>query len=261
MMMLRSSVRCGIRTTRYFASSAVKLPSSDTIFIDGKYCGASDGSRMPVHSPATGAELTSIANGTESDVDRAVQAARASYEARSDYALSWKALTFLTLLQGVWGRGKTTVEERCAVLSEISKRPPPCFRAQVCVRETVVESASPIALARLSDPDTLKLFAQARHFGDAACRVAYLSCSMSCSTIVQRVGHIFLQRRVDMSTAAMHYGRQGSAGIIVLCCLVSPCIRLSPHCACGTPCSDMLLVHRIPPAHGARWSPRTVASP
>jgi len=70
---------------------------------------------MPVHSPATGAELTSIANGTESDVDRAVQAARASYE-------------------GVWGRGKTTVEERCAVLSEISKR--------------------------LSDPDTLELFAQ-----------------------------------------------------------------------------------------------------
>src|SRR4029453_12222522 len=58
---------------------AVKLPPR-SLFIDGRWQDASDGSRMDVIAPATGAKLTDVAKATTDDVDAAVAAARTAFD-------------------------------------------------------------------------------------------------------------------------------------------------------------------------------------
>jgi len=53
----------------------------DELFIDGAWRTAAEGGRFPTLAPATGATLTEVAEGTSSDVDAAVSAARAAFEA------------------------------------------------------------------------------------------------------------------------------------------------------------------------------------
>ena len=58
---------------------AVTLPPG-SLFIGGQWRDASDGGRMDVFAPATGAKLTDVAKATLDDVDAAVAAARAAFD-------------------------------------------------------------------------------------------------------------------------------------------------------------------------------------
>ncbi|KAL4249272.1 Aldehyde/histidinol dehydrogenase [Pleurotus pulmonarius] len=50
------------------------------LFIDGKFCDGSNDTMMDVLNPTTGKLITKIAQGTASDVDVAVKAARKAFE-------------------------------------------------------------------------------------------------------------------------------------------------------------------------------------
>ena len=50
------------------------------LWINNEFVDAADGTTFATENPATGAELAQIAHGKAADVDRAVAAARASYE-------------------------------------------------------------------------------------------------------------------------------------------------------------------------------------
>jgi len=50
-------------------------------FIDGEFAAAADGATDAVLNPATGEEIAQVASSTQADVDRAVKAARAAFEA------------------------------------------------------------------------------------------------------------------------------------------------------------------------------------
>lgn len=59
-------------------ASAITLPGR--AFIDGAYCDASDGDTFDTINPATGERLGVVAHCTAADVDRAVAAARRSFD-------------------------------------------------------------------------------------------------------------------------------------------------------------------------------------
>jgi betaine-aldehyde dehydrogenase len=50
-------------------------------FIDGEFVAAAEGATDPVVNPATGEEIAQVASSTQADVDRAVAAARAAFDA------------------------------------------------------------------------------------------------------------------------------------------------------------------------------------
>src|SRR5512146_1155710 len=50
------------------------------LFIGGAWVPAADGGTAPVHDPSTGQEITTVAAGGATDVDRAVRAARAAFD-------------------------------------------------------------------------------------------------------------------------------------------------------------------------------------
>ena len=52
------------------------------LFIDGKYEDAASGKTSPVMNPATGEQLTTVPDADAEDVDRAVRAARRTFESR-----------------------------------------------------------------------------------------------------------------------------------------------------------------------------------
>ena len=62
------------RTER--ARRLFEAPAGLSMLIDGEWCAAADGATLPTHDPATGRVLAYIPDATESDVDRAVGAAR-----------------------------------------------------------------------------------------------------------------------------------------------------------------------------------------
>ena len=76
----------------------LKLKDKYQLFIDGKWCDASDGAILKSYCPATGEYLSSFADATVSDVDKAVKAARRAFS-------SWS---------------KTTVKERADILNKIA---------------------------------------------------------------------------------------------------------------------------------------------
>ncbi|MCR4942445.1 MAG: aldehyde dehydrogenase family protein [Campylobacter sp.] len=57
-----------------------KLQSSYDLFINGAFVQAENGERLDVFNPATGKKLTTIANASKKDVDKAVKAARKAFE-------------------------------------------------------------------------------------------------------------------------------------------------------------------------------------
>ena len=57
-------------------SAAVLAEVPQDLFLAGKWAPASGGRRMPVFNPATGAELTEVADADEDDARVAVEAAR-----------------------------------------------------------------------------------------------------------------------------------------------------------------------------------------
>ncbi len=62
------------------SSDYIKLPPRHELFIDGKFVAPSTGKYFETINPATEAKLSEIALGSESDVDKAVKAARRAYE-------------------------------------------------------------------------------------------------------------------------------------------------------------------------------------
>ncbi|MEB7502534.1 aldehyde dehydrogenase [Leclercia pneumoniae] len=59
------------------------LPLANNAFINGRFVAASAGKRLPTHNPATGEQITDIAACDVDDVNAAVSAARAAFEAGS----------------------------------------------------------------------------------------------------------------------------------------------------------------------------------
>lgn len=57
-------------------------------FIDGEWADAADGRRIPVENPATGETICEVACGGPADIDRAVAAARRSFEDRALQAMN-----------------------------------------------------------------------------------------------------------------------------------------------------------------------------
>jgi acyl-CoA reductase-like NAD-dependent aldehyde dehydrogenase len=68
-------------TAAHFRDAASRLTLPTQAFIDGAFCAASDGRTFANLNPGTGAALGGVAHCTGTDVDRAVAAARRSFEA------------------------------------------------------------------------------------------------------------------------------------------------------------------------------------
>ena len=56
-----------------------------SLFIDDDWVDAADERTIPVHNPATGQEIGSVAHATASDLDRALAAAQRGFEIWRDY--------------------------------------------------------------------------------------------------------------------------------------------------------------------------------
>ena len=56
------------------------ISSPKQMLIDGKWVNAASGKTFPVYNPATGGEITQVAEGDKEDIERAVTAARNSFE-------------------------------------------------------------------------------------------------------------------------------------------------------------------------------------
>src|SRR5690349_9117951 len=69
------------RSSRMTAAEAIRCLPPPRHFIEGKYVEASGGTGIEVRSPASGELLTTVPDATRHDIDRAVGAARASFEA------------------------------------------------------------------------------------------------------------------------------------------------------------------------------------
>ncbi|AHV91922.1 aldehyde dehydrogenase family protein [Bordetella holmesii ATCC 51541] len=70
-----------LHDTAYWHARAASLTISGQAYIDGSYCNAADGATFAAHSPIDGRLLANIAACGQADVDRAVAAARRSFEA------------------------------------------------------------------------------------------------------------------------------------------------------------------------------------
>lgn len=74
-----------MRTYSDWQAMASSLEVRDRLFIDGVFVPASDGRTFETRNPATGAVLANVSRGTGIDIDRAVTAARESFE-RGDWS-------------------------------------------------------------------------------------------------------------------------------------------------------------------------------
>jgi acyl-CoA reductase-like NAD-dependent aldehyde dehydrogenase len=80
---------------------AIKGLQNGKLFIDGKYEDAKSGRTIPVMNPATGEQLTSVPDASEEDVDRAVRAARRSFESRA-----WRGINASKRERIIWRIGE-----------------------------------------------------------------------------------------------------------------------------------------------------------
>ena len=62
------------------------------LYIDGKWVDASDGGTLDVYCPANGEQLSTIADATKEDVDRAVDAAWKAFETWSKTSKAERAI-------------------------------------------------------------------------------------------------------------------------------------------------------------------------
>lgn len=68
------------KTYQDWQALATKIELPTDLFINGSYCAAIQGARFSKYNPATGRILGEVAQGTEKDIEAAVQAARAAFE-------------------------------------------------------------------------------------------------------------------------------------------------------------------------------------
>lgn len=59
---------------------SARLQQSQPMLIDGQWCQASHGETLPVFNPSSAEQISELANGSLQDVDRAVAAARTSFD-------------------------------------------------------------------------------------------------------------------------------------------------------------------------------------
>lgn len=64
---------------RMYSTPSFTLPPA-SLFINGQFVDAENGSTLPIISPRNGEELTTIANASNADVDRAISSARKSFD-------------------------------------------------------------------------------------------------------------------------------------------------------------------------------------
>ncbi|HEX8215608.1 MAG TPA: aldehyde dehydrogenase family protein [Allosphingosinicella sp.] len=64
----------------YSGTIARLLKREPALFIDGQWVSSTHGKRIPVYDPSTGEEISSVADASDQDVDRAVAAARRAFD-------------------------------------------------------------------------------------------------------------------------------------------------------------------------------------
>ena len=97
------------------------ISSPKQMLIDGQWVGAASGKTFPVYNPATGEEITQVAEGDKEDIERAVSAARHSFEKGV-----WRNLTPSERGSIVWKIGDLIAEnaEEFAELESIDNGKP-----------------------------------------------------------------------------------------------------------------------------------------
>lgn len=90
-----------------------RLAEVQKLLIDGAWFTASDGQTAEVHDPSTGEVITTAASATREDADRAVAAARASFDRRS-----WAGLTPAHRARVLW-RVADLIEANAAEIAEL----------------------------------------------------------------------------------------------------------------------------------------------
>ncbi len=70
-----------LHDSAYWHARAASLSIAGQAYIDGAYCDAADGATFAAHSPIDGRKLADVAACGTADIDRAVAAARRSFEA------------------------------------------------------------------------------------------------------------------------------------------------------------------------------------
>src|SRR5512146_454256 len=71
------------------------------LFIDGKYQDAGSGKSIPVMNPATGEQVTTVPDAAAEDVDRAVHAARRTFDNRA-----WRGMSGSQRERIIWRIGE-----------------------------------------------------------------------------------------------------------------------------------------------------------
>src|SRR2546429_6716834 len=82
------------------------------LFIGGRWVDSSGGKTFATYDPATGDELAKVAEANAEDVDRAVAAARTSFDPGT-----WRELPPAERAQVLWKIGRT-IEERATTLTQ-----------------------------------------------------------------------------------------------------------------------------------------------
>jgi len=103
MMMNRAAARKVATAPEVLASADKILSRTNRLFIGNKYVNAEGGKTLPVISPIDGKPFTEIPHASAADVDAAVKAARAAFDA-----------------EGGWA--SISVEERCKVLKAVAAK-------------------------------------------------------------------------------------------------------------------------------------------
>jgi aldehyde dehydrogenase (NAD+) len=115
------------------AALSVERAAEDRLFIGGEWTDAAEGGRFATLHPATGEVLTEVAEGTEADIDRAVQAARAAFRDRA-----WRRMDAPDRGAILW-RMADIMEQRAAELARLETldNGKPIREAQIDVRQAI----------------------------------------------------------------------------------------------------------------------------
>src|SRR5690606_26568230 len=74
-------------------------------YINGAFVDSADGAALPVYEPATGAEYAQVADGSRTEVDAAVDAARAAFPAWAALGAEARAALLNRIADGIDARG------------------------------------------------------------------------------------------------------------------------------------------------------------
>lgn len=142
------------------ASPLAAAPALVTSFIDGGFVSLTDGHRIPVHYPGTGAVISELREADAVEVDKAVRSARAAFES------------------GPWRR--MAIEERQAILT--------------AVHDAILANADELALLECLNTGIVMREVRQRHILRAAYNFKFFA-----EAISQQPGEVWTQNRDYMT--------------------------------------------------------------